>query len=451
MRGVSQLDMASYPYIHRLYVPKTPTTYTLELTSHCNNACVGCGNVFARDLGEMPLEQWTALLDMLQPHVVNIRVTGGEPTLHPQFSQIILAIDRLAVPFVLFTNGVWRNRQKIIRVLLDCRNLDGVLISLHGKDNASHRQFVGQDSFEETVKSIREATRAGLLVNTNTVLTCANFRDVEVIAQLSLGLGASFVAFSRYYGAPIPITALSEAELLEAVESVHTLKAQGLPVRFNNNVPACFSGHPSKSCPAGITHCTVDPLGNVRPCNHVPVTFGNLFECSIEELWRSEKARWWRGLIPQACYQCAEFDSCRGGCKAMALKLDKKRDPLMRAPLVSKLRHHVPRRLTLYEKAIPLKNFVMRREEFGLLLVNRSRVLPVDAIAEPLLDMLDGTHSLRAIEQQFGQVGLNFVGILYQEGLVRMASPNLPSLLLGAHACQAQASQQESLTPADAG
>jgi radical SAM protein with 4Fe4S-binding SPASM domain len=421
MRGVGRSDMASHPYVHRLYVPKTPTTYTLELTSHCNNTCVGCGNVFPRNLGEMPLERWTTLLDLLRPHAVNIRVTGGEPTLHPQFPQIIQAIDRLNVPFVLFSNGVWQNRQEIIQVLLDCRNLDGVLISLHGQDGPSHRQFVKRDSFEETVKSIREATQAGLLVNTNTVLTRANFRDVEAIAQLSLGLGAGFVAFSRYYGALVPITALSEAELLEAVESVHALKARGLPVRFNNNVPACFSGYPSKSCPAGITHCTIDPLGNVRPCNHVAVTFGNLFECSIEELWRSEEARRWRDLIPQTCYHCAEFDNCRGGCKAMALQSNKAHDPLMREPLSNPLKRNAPRKLQLYTEAMPRKNFVKRQEEFGLLLVNRSRALAVDRAAESLLDLLDGAHSLRAIEQQFGQEGLDFVGLLYQAGLVRLA------------------------------
>jgi len=411
--------MTDHPYKHKLYVPKAPTTYTLELTSYCNNACAGCGNVFSRDLGEMEVERWVALLDRLHPHLVNVRVTGGEPTLHRQFPQVVRAIDRLNVPFVLFSNGVWENRQVIIRLLLDCGNLDGVLVSLHGKNNSSHQQFAGRDSFAETVQSIKEAAQAGLLVNTNTVLTRANFRDVEEIAQLSLDLGVGFVAFSRYYGAPTSVTALSDDELMEAIESVHALKARGVPVRFNNNVPACFSGYTSKSCPAGITHCTIDPLGNVRPCNHVAVTFGNLFEHSIKDLWRSELARWWRNLIPQACYQCAEFDSCRGGCKAMALQLDKRQDPLMRKPLIKKLERGAPRKLTLYEKAIPLKNFVMRREDFGLMLVNRSRVLPVDFAVAPLLDSLDGTHSLQAIEQRFKQEGLNFVGRLYLEGLVR--------------------------------
>jgi radical SAM protein with 4Fe4S-binding SPASM domain len=392
----------------------------LELTSYCSNACVGCGNVFSRDLGEMPAVRWVSLLDRLRPHLLNIRVTGGEPTLHRDFPRIVEAIDRLDVPFVLFSNGVWEDRQEIIGLLSDCRNLDGVLVSLHGRDNRSHRQFVGRDSFEQTVRSIRRAAQAGLLINTNTVFTRANFGDVEEIAQLSLGLGSGLVAFSRHYGPVNPVTALSDDELRMAVASVHALTARGMRVRFNNNVPACFSGYPGKSCPAGITHCTIDPLGNVRPCNHVSVTFGNLFNRSIEEMWHSEPARQWRGLIPQPCFQCAEFHRCRGGCKAMALGSARGRDPLMRGPLAERLQQQAPRKLRLYEKSAPVRNFDIRREDFGLLLVNRSRVLPVTLSAEPLLNTLDGNHSLRAIERHFGQEGLDFIGQLYVNGLIRL-------------------------------
>jgi hypothetical protein len=102
----------------------------------------------------------------------------------------------------------------------------------------------------------------------------------------------------------------------------------------------------------------------------------------------------------------------------MALQLDQAHDPLMREPLSDQLRQGAPRKLQLYAEAMPRKDFVVRQEEFGFLLVNRSRVLAVDRAAESLLDLLDGAHSLRAIEQQFGQEGLDFVGLLYQAGLV---------------------------------
>ncbi len=412
--------MPDCPPRHTLYIPKTPTTYTLEITSFCNNACVGCGNVFSHQLGEWPVEHWRVLLDRLRPHLVNIRVTGGEPTLHRQFSQLIQVIDRYNVPFVLFSNGVWKNRAEIIQVLSACENLDGILLSLHGKDSHAHQQFVGRDTFAETVETLRQAAQAGLTINTNTVLTRANFQDVETIAKFALDLGARAAAFSRYYGDVIPLTTFAPGAFKQAIEAVYALQREGLPVRFNNNVPGCFSGHPSKSCPAGITHCTIDPVGNVRPCNHIDRVFGNLFETPIETLWQSEKAALWRDLIPQACYQCAEFERCRGGCKAMALRTEEGRDPLMQEPLDETLKSNTPHSLKLYAGSRPLKNFIIRREDFGLMLINRSRIVIADFSAEPLLSLLDGQHSLATIQQASGREGLNFIGKLYTEGLVRL-------------------------------
>ena len=104
----------------------------------------------------------------------------------------------------------------------------------------------------------------------------------------------------------------------------------------------------------------------------------------------------------------------------MALQMNKEQDPLMRRPLAHKLKRDAPHKLQLYAEDMPRQNFEIRDEEFGLLLVNRSRVVPLDRAAKPLLDMLDGTHSLRTIEQQFGQKDLDLIGQLYQAGLVRL-------------------------------
>jgi MoaA/NifB/PqqE/SkfB family radical SAM enzyme len=88
--------------MHELLVPSAPTTYTLEITSHCNSACIGCGNVFQRTLGEMAVEKWHSLLTNLSPYIVNLRLTGGEPTLYAEFNSLVRFVDELRVPFVVF-------------------------------------------------------------------------------------------------------------------------------------------------------------------------------------------------------------------------------------------------------------------------------------------------------------------------------------------------------------
>jgi len=399
-------------------VPATPTTYTLELTSRCNSACTGCGNVFDRTLGEMAFERWRSILVQLKPHLVNLRLTGGEPTLYPQFAELTRFIDSLGVPFVIFSNGLWSQRDETLAVLLECNNLDGLLISLHGHTAQAHQAFAGVDSFDRVAGTIRLAAEAGLNTNTNTVLTRDNHQAIPAIVSLSGKLGARFAAFSRYYGAPVPVTDLTEDEFRTAAETIQRLRDQGLPVQFNNSVPSCFGRLPTKSCPAGITHCTIDPLGRVRPCTHAPHILGDLSAEPIAEIWHNEAARRWRDLIPDTCHACAEFVRCRGGCKAMAYHLRQSHDPLIRRPLQEPLRCASPGRMQLYSGARPEPNFTLREEAFGYLLINRNQIIPVRRETRPLLDALDGATTLSQIEQDFGSAGLEFVAHLFNKGLV---------------------------------
>ncbi len=70
-----------------------PAIYALELTATCNNHCQGCSNIYATDraLPPMSASTWEAWLATFAPEAVRIRLTGGEPTLHPEFFRILQA------------------------------------------------------------------------------------------------------------------------------------------------------------------------------------------------------------------------------------------------------------------------------------------------------------------------------------------------------------------------
>jgi len=412
--------------MNSLQIPATPTTYTLELTARCNSACIGCGNVFPRTFGDMGVERWRTILQRVQPHAVSLRITGGEATLHPQFAEIVRLVDDMGVPFVLFSNGFWHDADGTIRLLKSLEHLDGVLISLHGDTAAAHQAFTGTNTFERVKETIKAATKIDattkkpLTINTNTVITRANFERVKDVAELSHSLGATFAAFSRYYGPPTPVTNLSEAEFRGAAAAVHQLRKSGANVQFNNCVPSCFDGKPTKSCPAGITSCTIDPHGAVRPCTHAPHVLGNLLQQPIEEIWQGEPAGAWRALIPPACATCAEFARCRGACKAMAYHMRQARDPLMQEPLAASLPARQPLSMQLYRNARPQQNFTLRREEYGYLLANRNQLVPVKLEAKPVLDAMDGSSTLQEIQATYGQPALTLVAYLFNKGLVRL-------------------------------
>ena len=145
--------------------------------------------------------------------------------------------------------------------------------------------------------------------------------------------------------------------LVERVVSVTGLvkTPKNFLVRFGTPIPHCFAANGSYGCLAGIAQATIDPWGNMRPCNHAPLMCGNLLEQSLEEIWRSPAMEAWRGMIPVECTGCREFAVCRGGCRATAILRGLEKDPLIGKPVLTKPQE-LPGKLTL-EGTQPLSRF----------------------------------------------------------------------------------------------
>jgi len=325
-------------------LPAYPIFCYVELTPACNNHCPGCGNIFADDRALPPLSsaEWQVILTKLHPHVYRLKLTGGEPTTHPEFEAIIRIIQKLDIPFALFTNTRWHTPAQLIALLRDTPQCKGLLVSLHGATATSHDAFTNvSGSFYETCANIRRAVAAGLSVTTSTVITKHNWQESGAIVALSQDLGAHHSVFNRYLGPLLPEIEPSPEQLQHAIQTVEytsqwPTNGQQSKVKFGNCIPQCFYPSSSTGCLAGIAYCTIDPWGNVRPCNHAPLVCGNLLTQSLEEIWHSAAMEAWREMIPEGCVGCSQFEVCRGGCRATAMLRGLERDPLIGKPVVTK-------------------------------------------------------------------------------------------------------------------
>jgi radical SAM protein with 4Fe4S-binding SPASM domain len=398
-----------------------PYIYTFEITSACNASCVGCGNVFPHDGAHITAQDCRAILGHIS-HPEMFRVTGGEPTLSPEFAEIIRLLDDQGKPIVVFTNGTWEEPDTVIETLRACQNLDGILVSLHGHSAPAYQAFTRRGSFSTVLANIRRASEAGFAVNTNTILTHRNIDHMADVVEVATQAGARVVAFSRYYGVPIPgLTDLSPGQYKHAVEQVARFRASGKRVKFNNNIPFCLGGELTQACPAGDTHCTVSPLGKARLCNHSPYEVGDMLRTHIEEIWQSDAVRWWRGQVPEMCQQCLAFELCKGGCRAHAEANGLLADPLACSPYQTIPKPPASIQHSLYGASFPQANFSLHRESFGYVLINRSRIIKVKDEARPLIDVLwHGDRTLAEIRTLFGQAALNFIGVLYDSRMVEL-------------------------------
>ena len=310
------------------------STLYLELTAACHNACPGCSNVFAHSDPRPGLSaiDWGRVFERLAAHRPHLRFTGGEPTLHPEFEQIVDQAQVMGFAFSVFTNGGWRETERIVRFLTSLTGLECILVSLHGAQPQSHEAFTAiPGSFGETVANIRRAAEAGVRVSTSTVITRQNYAEMPEVIALSQALGARQAVFNRFIGAAMPAVEANSDQIKTAVAAVEYAGHDGSTgrVKFGTPIPHCFTPNGSNGCMAGFAHITVDPWGNVRPCPHVPLIAGNLLTEPLDAILQGPIMQEWRQGYLTQCAGCDQHGNCFAGCRAAALLHPSRRDPFI--------------------------------------------------------------------------------------------------------------------------
>lgn len=405
--------------INIMLVLSFPIHYTLEITQECNQYCSGCGNVGMGDKGKgLSSIEWKKIFEEIKPHAANIRISGGEPTLHPEFEDIIYQLKYLDLSFVLFTNAQWADAEKLCGIIKTVEQCDGMLISLHGADANTHESFTKTPgSFHNTIKNIELAIREGLRVATSTVITKYNFQMIDRIVKLGEALGVESVIFARYL--PVRDFSLlpSAEQLRHAMDDIDKNLQLQKPVQFSVCIPQCFYRSASEGCHSGVTYCVIDHRGNIRPCTHSKKKCGNLFDKKLKVIWNSREMNEWRNMIAQDCYDCSALSICHGGCRAAAELQNLDYDPLKTRPFIEKLDLNQSH-FEFHAQSKPLGNFKIKTESFGYVLIRKNIVLPVSFEAKPILDAIGEQKCLSDIKLLYGQKGLDFIGLLFQKGLL---------------------------------
>jgi AdoMet-dependent heme synthase len=396
-----------------------PAIYALELTPACNNRCPGCSNIYShvRQPAATDAATWERWLAQFVPEAIQIRLTGGEPTLHPEFFRILAAATAYDAQVTIFTNGRWSDPATLVRRLQGWPRLSGLLVSLHGAQPKSHEAFSRvAGSFDETVANIRLALDASIPVALSTIITRWSWRELEAIAEMGQRLGVQHVAFNRYLGAPDCTLEPTKTQMESAVKTIESMVRAGTPVKYGIGMPQCFQLNSSEGCLAGVAYVAIDPWGRLHPCAHSPSFVGSLHEAPLYQLWRGSAMDAWRALMPAECAECAAYAACHGGCRAVQELRANRRDPLRRQPFASFDLGLQARDLPADGR--PLAQLRLRPESFGYAVLGHGQIFPVRSEARPVIEACDGTATFAQLAAQYGQDGLDILGDLWEAGLV---------------------------------
>jgi len=171
----------------------------LKIAFGCNNMCLFCVQGKKREK-HPPKDLALLRREMEQGFAEGGRelvLTGGEPTLHRDFLDIIRAARKTG-----YRNIQIQSNGRMFRYLDFCRaaaeaGATEASPALHGSRAELHDFLTGSaGAFRDTVRGIANLKKAGFKVIANTVITKPNTRDLPALARLLAALGADQFQFA---------------------------------------------------------------------------------------------------------------------------------------------------------------------------------------------------------------------------------------------------------------
>lgn len=273
-------------------------------TWHCNQKCLHC-YAAGQPMGEsreLTTAEWKDVLARLRAaNIPQVTFTGGEPTLRGDLVELVDAAQWFVTR--LNTNGRLLTPQ-LCRALAEA-SLDSVQVTLYAADAEAHNALVGAPGFDETVRGIRNAVDAGLIVSVNTPL-CSLNRDYAATLRFAAALGVRYATCSGLIpsggaeGAESRATRLSAEELTEILQSA-VAAAHELSMELDFTSPGwlpeqtlrALGLHLIPSCGACLSNMAVAPDGTVIPCQSWlgGTALGNILTDDWPAIWDGEACR----------------------------------------------------------------------------------------------------------------------------------------------------------------
>jgi mycofactocin radical SAM maturase len=305
----------------------SPICLTWELTYACNLACVHClSSSGRRDPHELSTQECLALVEELERmQVFYVNIGGGEPTVRPDFWDIVDHATAHHVGVKFSTNGVRITRAAAARIAAS-DYLD-VQISLDGATPEVNDAVRGEGSYATALRAMQALAEAGV----------RGFKISVVATRQNIGQLAQFKALADRFDATLRITRLRPSGRgADTWGQLHPLPSQqrelydwlvehGEGVLTGDSffhLSAYGSPLPGLSfCGAGRVVCLIDPVGDVYACPfaiHESFLAGNVRTRGFADVWRDSElfGSLRRPQTGGACASCGAYDSCRGGCMA---------------------------------------------------------------------------------------------------------------------------------------
>jgi SynChlorMet cassette radical SAM/SPASM protein ScmF len=312
------------------------------LTEGCNLACRHCWlaprfDTTGSRYASLPVELFeTAIREAKPLGLSGVKLTGGEPLLHPHFMRLLEIVQREELGLTIETNGLLCTPEIAAEIAKSPERF--VSVSIDGADAETHEWVRGvPGSFEAARQAVSNLVAAGIQPQVIFTVMRRNAGQVDAMVHLAEELGAASIKFNvvqptaRGEKLHEVQKTLNVAELIELGRHVERELAPRTKLRVFYDYPQAFRSLSRIASGDGCGVCGIRGILGVIPGGHyalcgigeqVPeLVFGEVGKDRLEEVWRENAIlKALREGLPErlegVCSRCLMKQRCLGSCVA---------------------------------------------------------------------------------------------------------------------------------------
>jgi len=323
-------------------VMHTINTLYFYLTEGCNLACRHCWmgprfDAAGNHYPTLPVELFeTAIREAKPLGLSGVKLTGGEPLLHPQFTRLLEIVRREELRLIIETNGLLCTPEIAAEIAKSPNRF--VSVSIDGTDAETHEWVRGvPGSFNAARQAVSNLVAAGIRPQIIFTVMRGNAGQADDIVHMAEELGAASVKFNvvqptaRGEKLHTDQETLNIADLIALGRHVEQELAPETKLKLFFHHPHAFRALNHIASGDGCSACGIFGIMGVLASGHyalcgigeqVPdLIFGEVGKDKLEEVWRENvvlKAlrEGLPGRLEGICGRCLMKHRCLGSCVA---------------------------------------------------------------------------------------------------------------------------------------
>lgn len=246
------------------------------------------------------------------PRMVRLNITGGEPFLKDDLSEILDVVKKKAKRVVISSNGSLTKRT--LDVMSKHRDV-GIRISVDGIEE-THDDIRGvKGAHRKTIETLQGLKGLGIK-DLGIAVTVSDQNAKDLVALYNLAKEncvelATAILHNAYYFHKEDNVIVNKYQVELGLKRLigEFLKSRHPKDWFRayftqGIIDHMYGKQRTMKCTMATDSFYVDPYGNVRPCNVMDFPFGNIKEKTFQEIWNSPEAEEARRKVDACTRNC---------------------------------------------------------------------------------------------------------------------------------------------------